>query len=53
MLAPAIRIQARFKADIRTGIPGNDRSGSVTKILRRTPRRLFGLAVDVDYVRVG
>src|SRR4029077_7054848 len=49
VLAPAIWIQARFKADIRTGIPGDNRSRPVAKILRRTPRHLFGLAADVDY----
>ena len=53
VLAAAIRIQACFKADIRTVITGDDRSRSVAKILRRRRGRLFGLAVDVDYVRVG
>src|SRR6266576_2671560 len=52
VFAPPLRIQARFKADIRTGIPGDNRSRSIAKILRRTPRCLFGLASDVDYVRV-
>src|SRR6476659_404098 len=53
VLAPAIWIQARFKADIWTCVAGNDRSRSVAKILRLTTRHLFGLTADIDYVRVG
>ena len=53
VLASAIRIQTRFKADIRTGIPGDNRSRSIAKILRRTPRRVFGLLLEINDVNVG
>ena len=54
VLAAAIRIQARFKANIRTVIAGDDRSRSVAKILRRAPRlSLRSRRIDIDDVDVG
>ena len=48
-----IRVQARFETDIGTRIARDDRAGSVTKILRRTPRFLFSLAADIDDIWIG
>jgi hypothetical protein len=48
VLAPAIRIQARFESDVRTRIAGDNRFRSVAKILRRTSRCLFGFGLSVD-----
>ena len=53
MLAAAIGIHARFKANVGTVIPYNSLSRSVAKELRRAKRSLLGFAADVDYVRVG
>ena len=53
VLAPTIRIDADFKADIRTLIVRDDRFGRVAKILRRTTGLLVRIRIFIDNIGIG
>ena len=52
MLATAVRIQARFKTDIRAAVAGDNRLASIAKILRGAARPLFSLGIIVDTIGI-
>ena len=52
MLAAAIRIQARFEADVRTVVARDDCSCPIAKELRGATRLIFIVMVDLDNIRV-
>jgi hypothetical protein len=53
VLAAAIWIQARFETDIGTGVPSDDRFGSITKILCRPPRLSLSGRINIDTINIG
>src|SRR5436190_9461592 len=53
MLAPAIRIDARFEPDIGTLIARDDCFRGVPKILRRPPGLFFVARIGIDNIHIG